>query len=95
MNSGEGDIQMRAKALILALIIVFISFACEKGHKESLKTESFQKEFLIGKYFGVNFEGEDDLHVLQFNLYRMPSGEIKGEIIMIYLYCLIPSLKKR
>lgn len=70
---------MKVKALMLAFILIAFPFGCKQNHKDLKKKEAFQKEFLIAKYFGVSFEGEDDLHVLQFNLYKMPSGEIKGD----------------
>lgn len=75
---------MRSKALfMLALMLIVFSSGCKQDRKD-LQKETFQKEHLIGKYFGVSFEGEDDLHVLQFNLYKMPSGEIKGDFYNLF-----------
>lgn len=65
--------------LMLILILMAFPVGCQQDRRDIQEKEVFQKEYLIGKYFGVSFEGEDDLHVLQFNLYKMPTGEIKGD----------------
>lgn len=68
---------MKLKIAVIALLCLMpILSNCES--RDRAANIELKKENLIGKYFGVNDEGEDDFHVLQFNLYKKDNAGIVG-----------------
>jgi len=68
--------------IVVILCLIPILWNCESKDK-AVKIE-LKKENLIGKYFGVNDEGEDDFHVLEFNLYKLDNFHITGNFFHVF-----------
>ncbi len=74
---------MKLPILVIAILSLMpILSSCES--KDKAANIELKKENLMGKYFGVNDEGEDDFHVLQFNLYKKDESGVVGNYYHIF-----------
>lgn len=77
------EVVMRSTILAIAVLSLMpILSNCES--KDRAANIELKKENLMGRYFGVNDEGEDAFHVLQFNLYKKDSSGIVGDYYHAY-----------